>query len=192
MITAKLKNDSLAELAKSVRAAGRKLPQETAAALNKVAGQTRTLMSRQVRTELAAPAKVVNKVLRKSRRATKAQLRAAVALDKTRRIPLRDFGSRQTKAGVSYKISKRGKRGLAKGAFQGPKPGVMKASWRGNVFRRVGKARLPIVKLKGPSPWGVFVKNSMAYPVVAEVGPLLKKELERRIRFNTLKASGAI
>lgn len=192
MLTIDLPMKQIAELEKLASAVGRKLEQEVAVAINKTAKKTRTNISKEVRTELAAPAKAVNKTLNQIKKATKSDPSAVVQLQKTRRIPLRDFGARQTRAGVSYKISKSRGRNTVSGAFQGPKPGVMKASWRGNVFKRIGKKRLPIMKLMGPSPWGVFADKKMDKPTVKAIQKELRKQIEERIRFNKLKASGAI
>ena len=68
----------------------------------------------------------------------------------------------------------------------------MKASWRGNAFIRVGKTRLPIRKLLGPSPWGVFVVGKKIGPSAQQIEAELKKQIDRRIRFILLKQSGAI
>lgn len=170
----------------------KKLPQEVAIAVNATAKFVNKQMAKDIQQELATSQKVIGKTIRQTRRATKAELKAMVRLEKTTRIPLKDFGARQTKKGVSYKVSKTKGRGFVPGGFQGPKPGAMKASWRGNAFKRVGKARLPIVKLKGPSPWGVFVKRGMTADILKRADAELEKQVERRVRYNVLKSQGVI
>lgn len=180
------------KLEKSLGAKAKKLPIELKIAVNATAKKTKTQVSKQIRTELAAPAKAVNKTITIDSKATNQTARALVVVKKTKRIPLRDFGARQNKGGVSFRTSKTKGRKTVTGAFQGPKPGVMKASWRGRVFKRVGESRLPIVQLYGPSPWGVVVKNKMKPQAVKEANKELRKQIARRIRFQNLKASGAI
>jgi hypothetical protein len=192
MLNVKIPGDMLKKLEKATKDAGRKLPSEMATVLNAVAKKTKTEMSKQVRQELAAPAKAVNETLSQSRKASQGQLGATVTLSKTKRIPLRDFGARQTKLGVSYKTSKTEGRRFVASAFQGPKPGLMKASWRGRVFKRVDKSRLPIVQLFGPSPWGVFVKRKMTRKTIADTEKELTKQMDKRIKFLILKSTGAI
>ena len=192
MITVGLKNKALEKLAKAARESGRKLPREIATVLNKTATKTKTQMSREVRKELAAPAKAVNKTITKPRKADPKRLLSSAAINKSKRIPLKEFKARHTKRGVGYKISKRGGRRTIPDAFMGPRPGAIAVKLRGHVFRRLQKGRKPIIKLYGPSPYGVFRKHSMVHEVTRNIAPVLKNEMERRIKFNVLKASGAI
>lgn len=192
MLSITLPTRQIKRLEEAAKKASRKLPSEVAAAVNATARKAKTQISREIRRELAAPAKAVNKALRQTRKAKRQNPSAVLTLEKSRRIPLRDFGARQNKTGVSVRISKRAGRKTIPGAFQGPKPGAIKASWQGNVFKRVGRSRLPIRKLKGPSPWGVFREQKLSRQTVRFIKKELRKQLERRIRFNVLKASGAI
>ncbi len=171
---------------------GRDIDRDLVIAINKTAKKTKSGINKEIRKELAVKASVINKALFQTKRATKPSKFAIVQLKKTDRIPLRDFSAKQVRKGVSYRISKRGGRKLVPGAFQGPRPGRMKASWKGNVFRRVGKARLPIRKLFGVSPWGVFVKRKMDMPTVAETERELEKQVGRRADFWTKKLNGTI
>lgn len=198
MIAIEINAKKLKELRKAVDKAGRSFPREFAAALNKTATVAKSSpkskigISQRIRTELVVKARDLNKLIKINRRATSSRLVAGVLLEKTKRLPLRAFAQRQTSAGVTYRISKGGGLKIAIGAFQGPKPGVMKASWRGNVFRRVGKSRLPIVKLMGASPWGVFTKKRMTPEQIADIKAELAKQMDRRIRENILRANGII
>ena len=184
MIEVTLPTKELRKLEKAVEQAGKKLPGQVASAVNRTATRTRTHVSREIRKELAAPAKVVNNTLRKTK-ATRKRPGAVVTLERSRRIPLRDFGARQTRAGVSYRISKQGGRQTAKSAF-------MISKMNNRVFKRKGRTRLPIGQLYGPSPWGVFIKRKLKKPTLRFVQRELKKQMQQRIEFNVLKASGAI
>ena len=192
MIAIEIDEGKLKELRASVDKAGKSFPREFAAALNATAKKGRSQINQKIRTELVAKAGDVGKLIKVNRKATSSQLVAGVMLEKTARLPLRAFSARQTQAGVTYRISKSGGRKLARGAFQGPRPGVMKASWRGNVFKRVGKSRLPIVKLMGASPWGVFTKKRMTPGQVADIKAELAKQMDRRIKLNILRANGLV
>lgn len=192
MVEIKYKNDVMQRFAEAVGNAGRKMSAELAVAVNATARKTKSLMAKEVTKELAVAQKIVKKQITQIRKAKAAQPIAAVQLRKSDRIPLRDFGARQNKTGVSYRISKRTGRRTIPGAFQGPKPGLMKTSWRGHVFKRVGPARLPIIKLFGPSPLGVYAKQKAQKPVLLGTQEELGKQVERRIRFLLLKASGTI
>jgi hypothetical protein len=181
-------------LAKLLQGNSKRLRREMAIAVNATSKKTVAIWAKEVSKEVATAQKNIKATIKVSKKASAGESKsptAVVTQKKTGRIPLRDFGARQNKSGASYKIS-RGKRGFVAGAFQGPKPGVMKASWRGRVFKRVGAGRLPIIQLFGPSPWGVSIKNDLKKPTVKATRIELIKQIERRIRFLKLKQSGAI
>lgn len=165
------------------------LPKEMSIISNKVTRKGKSLVAKDVASELAVPQKVIKQQISTQRiDKTGAQL----VLSKSRRIPLRDFKARQTKKGVSYKVSKKRGRKLAVGAFTGPRPGLTFARYRGRVFKRVGKTRLPIRQLYGPSPWGVFVKQRRLKPVGDQLRAELRKQMAERLRYRRLKAAGEI
>ena len=78
-------------------------------------------------------------------------------------VPLVAYPHRQTKRGVSVEVN-RGKRTLLKGAFVA----TLRSGHEG-VFRRVGKARLPIQELLGSRPVDALLHKGEA-PAVAERG----------------------
>ena len=78
------------------------------------------------------------------------------------------------------------------GAFMGPSPGTFAPKLYGGVFRRVGKERLPIVKLYGVSPYGTYRKNDFESIDVAYSGDYLKQQIDRRINLNVLRANGLV
>ena len=182
------------ELSKVLKGSDKKIRRQLTIAVNATSKKTQGGIAKQIATELATAQKNIKETIKIKKKASNSQKvpQAVVSQTETDRIPLRDFRARQNKKGVSYKVSKSKGRKTIQGAFQGPKPGVMKSSWRGRVFKRVGKSRLPIQQLFGASPWGVFVKNKMKKPVVKESKQELIKQIERRIRFLKLKESGAI
>ena len=164
----------------------------------KVAKRTKSFVAKEVTKELAVAQKVVKSELTFHRKARGAglvnvsDLATEIELKKTQRIPLREFKARQTKKGVSYRISKTSGRKTIAGAFKGPKPGLTFVRFRGHVMKRVGRARLPIRKLYGPSPWGVHVIKKQSSKVLTQINGELRKQLRERLRYQTLKKSGAI
>lgn len=185
MLTIDLDQRQIAKLSEALDGNAKRLPREIKTAINATSRKTKTQISKDIRKELAAKAAAVNATLSISRKATDSSLGAAVRLKQTARIPLRDFGARQTKQGVSYKTSKKGGRKTVTGGF------IIDSIGK-HAFKRQGKSRLPIQKLKGPSPWGVFVKQNMRPETVREANAELRKQIDRRIRFITLKKQGAI
>ena len=175
----------LRALTEAVEESGRDLEREIAASINATATKGVSLTAKEVVTVLKVKQKAVKQQTRKGRRATASFPNTKIVLKKSSRIPLKEFGARQTKKGVSYKISKKGKRETITSGFVSNKLGD-------HVFVRVGKSRLPLRKPMGPSPWGVFVRQKMKPEVQEQVEVELEKQLDRRINFNKLKASGTI
>lgn len=192
MIAIEINRGQLNRLADAVSASGKKLKKEIAGAINQVSKKTKLEMGRDIRKKVAIPKDEVEKPLSIRAAATEGNLSAVVSLKETKRLGLRHFGARQDKRGVSYKIDKQGGRKRVNSGFQGPRPGVMRMKWRGNVFKRVGSSRLPIVQLKGVSAYGTYKKNEMAGPQVKTIEDELTKQLERRIKLNVLRASGLV
>lgn len=192
MISIEINHSQLKRLIDATTKAKKGFKKELAAAVNQVAKKTRLDMGRQIRATVTLKKDESEKPISVRLNATEANLASVVNLKKTPRLGLRHFGAKQNKKGVTYKIGKTGGRSLAPGAFMGPKPGAVKTSWKGNAFRRTGKGRLPIVQIKGVSAFGVYVKNNLTKPQVEAVTEELKKQIERRINLNVLRASGLV
>ena len=79
-------------------------------------------------------------------------------------VPLVAYPHRQTKRGVSVEVN-RGKRTLVKGAFVA----TMKSGHEG-IFRRKGKARLPIQELRGSRPVDALLHEGEAQGVADRGG----------------------
>jgi hypothetical protein len=109
-------------------------------ALNHVGDIARTQVKRELAKQTGLTVTAVDKSMRTVRAIPARHSYELVATG--RPIPLRDFAARQTRGGVSARPW--GKRRVFPGTF------VVRALG-GHVFRRVGRARLPILKLWGPS-----------------------------------------
>jgi hypothetical protein len=194
MIGFTVQQQKVNELSKVLKGSDKLIRRQLTIAVNATGRKTTSEISKEIATELSTAQKNIKKTIKIKKKASNSEKvpTAIVTQSQTDRIPLRGFGARQTKKGVSYKVSKTKGRKDIQGAFQGPRPGIIKPSWRGRVFKRAGKSRLSIIQLFGPSPWGVFVKNKMKKPIVKESKQELIKQIERRIRFMKLKESGAI
>lgn len=96
-----------------------------------------------------------------------------------KRIPLKRFGARQTKRGVTYRISRVGKsRSRIPDAF-GPDIDAL-----GNhVYRRSGRDRFPLLKLFGPSLPAVFEESGLELPTIIDAGQTLNKNIQQRLAY---------
>lgn len=197
----------LTRLSELMHADHKKIRSEMYKSVNATAKKTVGLMARQISTELAATQKVIKQNVRVVKKADARQqdITSVVAVKKSGRLPLRMFNAKQTAGGVSYKASKTKGRRTIKSAFipSAKSPRRDSSTGRylkvervpiagGNVFKRTSASRLPIVKLYGPSPWGVFTKNDMKQIVEPQAGDELQKQLEKRIRYNVLKQAGKL
>ena len=192
MIEIEINAKQLKRLREAVGKSKKSIKKELAGAINATSKKTKLQVGRDIRKTVNLKKDEAERPLSLRATATEANLVAVVSLKKTKRLGLRHFGARQDKRGVSYKISKTGGRSRVNGAFQGPRPGVMKMSWKGNAFKRVGKERLPIVMLKGVSAFGAYAKNELEGSQVKEINKELSKQMERRINLNILRANGLV
>ena len=157
----------------------------TARGLNKGIGKVRTASIREIRQErnlLARDVRATMRVFRATRRRLSAKLSTqgfSIPLKryKARVVGRRGRGNRATRnAPVQVEIRK-GQKRIVRDAFIGR---------NGHVFARVGRERLPIRKLWGPSIPTAFVKrrveNAMRKVAERDVPGLVERELVRELR----------
>jgi len=188
MIEAKSKG--LSELIEGLNRASENLPREVYSAFNEAAKKTKKMMAVEVTNQIEH--KLAQKIIKKQLKTIKDRknLTVTVSLVKSWRVPLRDYGARQTKKGVT--IANRGK-GTGRTVY--PHAFVVK-KFGNHVYTRTqnGKGpRGPILKLKGVSPWGVLIKNKSAIATIVQVSKdEVKKQLADRIRYLNLKKQGQL
>lgn len=91
------------------------------------------------------------------------------------RIPLAQFGAKQTTAGVSYKIARAGGRKRIREAFIA----TMRSGHLG-ALRRAGPGRLPLIELFGPSiPQVAESRPEVKALVRVDAGRILERETSR-------------
>lgn len=191
MIALEIKPLHLRKLKEACGNAKKSFGKELAAAINETAKNHRLRQGRNIRGEVNLKKKEVESKIT-LRKATVVMPQARVFLLETQREGLQHFAARQNKSGVSYRISKKKGRGIVHGAFMGPRPGAVALKLNGGVFKRVGKSRLPIVKLYGVSPYGVYSKNNFEQTDVAYSSDFLTQQMDRRIKLNVLRANGLV
>lgn len=179
---------------KKVRSAAR-------SAINKIADQTRTFASRQIREEFNVPASRLNSYLRVSARAKGDDLQAVIT-GRGLGMALSYFGPRQAGIQVSkkkgFRYTKRAansgnlkhggvttvevRRGNRKEISGDPKPFLtIFKSGHIAVVQRMGKGRLPLKQLLGPGIGGLF-GSKLFMPrttkfVNEKFGPIFNHEL---------------
>jgi hypothetical protein len=192
MIGIEVDAKQLKRLREAVGKARKSLPRELAAAVNSVSKKTRLSIGREIRKTVNLKKDQAEKPIKITQTATAETPTAKVSLAKEVRLGLQHFGARHDNRGVSYKIQKQGGRKRVNGAFMGPRPGTLAPKLHGGVFKRVGKSRHPIIKLRGVSPYGAYAKNDLSEAEVKTINANLGKEMERRINLNILRANGLV
>jgi hypothetical protein len=186
---------SLSRVKDALRRKPDMLLKQIAGALNDTAKHEKTNISTLIREKVNIQKRDLDKHIFVTR-ASSRHLVATVSMQKTERLSLKYFGARQTKKGVTYRISKAatpaGKGGRRRA---GPKERIPDAfgpnipRLGGNVYRRKrlgdGKTspRLPIVKLHGPSAWAVFLRHDMREDVNKSAKAYLANRLRHRTQY---------
>jgi hypothetical protein len=150
-------------------------------ALNRTATTVRAEASRQIRGRYSLKAGTVRKQLR-IERATRNRLTSAVIASGAP-IPLVEFGARQTKKGVTVKVTKTRK--LVKGVFI-----ARMKSGKVGVFERLGSKRLPIRELFSVSLPRTFTQRQILAALRKTAADRFRIELARELRFRTGAANG--
>ena len=192
MIGIEVNAKQLTALRKACGEAKKTFAKELAAAINATAKDVRLKISRDIGSEITMPAKDIKDRISTKDKATAQNPIAVVSLGWKKREGLQYFKARQTKTGVTYKISKKAGRGVVLGAFMGPSPGTFAPKLYGGVFKRVGKERLPIAKLRAVSAAGAFVKNKHDAVMPGFIQQKILAQMERRINLNVLRANGLV
>jgi hypothetical protein len=186
MITVQINQDSLAKLGNALGDMRRRLPRELATAVNATGKKVRIHAARLLKKELNVPVKILKKAVKMKSRATAENTSAKIGLFKGYPIPLKYFKPKQLKRGVTYKINPKLKgKSVLRDAF------IVK-QYGGNVYKRAGAERYPLIRQNGPSPGDVFEQAGIVAAAVAVAKEELPKQIERRIRFITLQASGGL
>ncbi len=132
---------------------------------------------------LSKDMRLTQKVVRKSFHINRANFATRKAQINVfgKRVPLIDYGARQTKKGVTYKAPKGG-RGLVAGGFLS----TMRSGHKG-VFKRAGKGRLPIQQLYGPSVPYVFLKRHIQRAMDSVAKERWDKEVRTAMKYYVSK-----
>jgi hypothetical protein len=187
MITLNKLDRKLGELRKTLNGVGKDFNRNLAVAVNDTSRFCKSQISKEIQsTGLNVTQKVIKSGLADSGRATAGRTSVTVTLKKGFRFGLNAFKARQTKKGVTYRITKGGGAGRITNAFIPTRYG------QGKVYVRQGKERGPLRQMRGVSPFGVCAKNKKESLVAKKTQAELIKQIDRRIRFLLLKASGKI
>ena len=177
-----IQDKGLAQLEKTLKDTPKRIPKETATAINKTAKVHATAIGKELRTKVNVTVKGSKQAIELGDKANKNKLATTVTVKKLARPSLKEFKAKQTKAGVKYSIEKGGERGHVTNAF-GPKIDKL-----GNhVYVRTTHRRGPLLKLRGPNMVSVYKKHNMEPWSKKLVRVQLQKEIDRRVQFILFK-----
>jgi hypothetical protein len=144
-----------------------------ARALNHEMMKTRTKVRRGLAKQSSIPAGLVaaGTKLRKASASTQGLAAAIVGTGKP--LPLKIFKPKQGAAGTSAFVW--GHRKMFKGAFMGPRPGILAPGLHGHVWHRDGRSRLPIHKEVGPGIANELIKDLSLAAFKGGVNELAKR-----------------
>lgn len=152
----------LKRLENMFEAAGDQAPHAVRRALNHVGDRTRTRVVRLLAQQTGAKSRAIRAALT-VKRATYSRSYYSIMASGSH-IPLKEFGARQAKRGVSAKPWN--KRRIFGGTF-------VVGQYGGNAFRRTGDKRFPIKMLWGPAIPKELVKDETAEGFMSFVGQAL-------------------
>jgi hypothetical protein len=157
------------------------IPAAASRAINKTLTNVRTEANKQIREERALSASTVRNALA-IKRATKLLLIGEL-IASGRPIPLREYQARQTKAGVTVKVSPGGRKLVSHAGNKG----FIVSKIGGHVFAREGKSRLPIKKLYGPSIPSTFIKAKVLAALDRVASSSWQKRIAEELRYELSK-----
>jgi len=183
----------LSEIEKSYRAAAKLVARTQARAVARVGVTIVAEQARAITARVNLKVSTVKATIVTRKKPSISDVRLILEV-KEKGIPLKDYGARQTRKGVSVKVLKGGGAKTLRAAFGAGKFG-------GNFFGRVGKGskkyasphvgRLPIAKLYGPSILSQFIRDDISKKGVEAWDRRLPIELDRETSF-ALSQAGLI
>jgi len=204
MITFSSNAQAIQALSESLKGNAKLLKRDINVALNNTAKHLQSQWAKEIGKDVALAQKEIKKTLRREI-AKEAEPTAAVVQKKEKRLPLKSFKPTFNRSGVSYRAYKgKGRTTLKDSFIPGRRGSSTLVAFGGHVFTRqgakrlmtkgryAGKMRQPIVKRFGPSAFDTTNKFEIPKKLMNLSRQRLLDELGKRVRFRTLKASGAI
>ncbi len=168
------------------------IPRVVGRALTRSASAAKSFSSRKLRERINLPKSVIDQAIR-TKRSNEVRGSASLEMSKAwfeihwtgKPFPLRDFQARSTGKGVSFKVSKRGKR---KVYLRQGRPAFVIERLGGHVFVRVGDdppgpRKAKIVKVYGPSIPQFAITRREREQLIEHVTKYFVTEIIRNAKF---------
>jgi hypothetical protein len=185
MITIGIDPQQIKRLEASLGDKAKRLPREIQTAINATARKVASETAKDLSKIMPLKQKTLKKIVKQKSKATSDRLRAVVNVGGGYPIPLRMFKPTQLARGVSVKMRKKVGRSIIRDAW-------IARQFGNHVYKRLTEERKPIAKQFGPKPGDYFQELGTEKKAYAIAATELKKQIERRIRFQILKSQGTI
>lgn len=185
MISLSIDSAQVKRLEEALGEQAKRLSREVQTAVNAVARKVASETAKDLSKVMPLKQKTLKKIVKQKAKATPQKLRAIVGIGEGYPIPLKLHKPTQLKRGVSVLMRKKVKRSILRDAW-------VAKQWGNRVYKRVGTARVPIVQQYGPKPGEYFAELGTVRKAITIAQTELTKQMERRIRFITLKRAGVI
>jgi len=183
LVEIKVDDVKLRKVERMLRGFPKAVPKVMSRGINRTITSAKTETARKIAAEISLKVSDVKKTIY-IKKASYSRWLAQLGISGSR-IPLKMFKARQTKKGVSYKIG--AKRKFIKSAFF-----ATMSSGHIGVFKRLGKFRLPIAELFGPSLGIVFEESgTIANDVTGSAYKMLGKNIDDQVQLVLKRMKGA-
>ena len=164
---------------------------EIAIAANETAKKVAFEASKQLKQELKVAVKILKKAVKQNKKATPDKTRTSINFFGGYPIPLKYFGAKSDKktGRVTFRIDPKTK---GKATLLGRQGAFIPDKYSGNVVKRTSKERGPLRVQYGPSPGSVYKRIQLVPKMLVVAQAELPKQVQRRIRFLTLKANDGL
>jgi hypothetical protein len=195
MISVTVQNTSEEKTLERLAGTQRNLRKHLKAVVNRTSKRTQAFVAKLIREEIVITTKGAKQAVKLTKPASDVNLTAELDVVREDRISLREFGAKQNKKGVTYRVSKREGRKRIPSAF-------IVASLGGHVFvrdglkrpavkgRYKGMMRQKIYKKQGPSLYRVVAQEDKLAAINDFTGAELTRQMQDRIRFLSLPPIG--
>jgi hypothetical protein len=178
-------SQSLASVRKVIESLGASIRKELNIAVSETTRQVRIKASRKLREVIPVPVKVLKKAIAVRKKSNVNSLIAEIGMLAGYPIPLKYFGAKKTKKGVTHKRAGAEKSGLLPHAF-------IVNRFGGNVYERTTKQRGPLTQQKGPAPGDYYKSAGVADLALDTARDQLPKQINERVRVLILRSKGQL
>jgi Prophage minor tail protein Z (GPZ) len=189
MVKITVDQGSMQRLTAIVKQMGGSIRKEASVAINKTAKKVKIQSARALNKAIPVNVSILKKLIRVKRLAEPDSGYAVIELKYGYPIPLKYFQAKQMKSkkgGVTFRLARADKnRQIRRDLF-------IIDQYKGHVFSRKGKERGPLIRMNGPAPGELYDSAGVIKVAVDTATEELPKQMNERIRFLTLKASGQL